>query len=91
MRRFINISISRRYLADELNSRLERGIVVFTYRTKNGHYRKAIGTKDLTLVRRMGIDVPTPQGKVYRPNAYYDLEKKGWRSYIPQNVLSIQG
>ena len=91
MRSFINISISRRYLADELNNRLAHGVAVFTYRTKDGYRRRAIGTRNLNLARRMGYDVPTPSGRVHRPNAYYDLEKRGWRSFLPQNILSIEG
>lgn len=89
MRNFFNISISRSNIVDELNSRLAHGVVLFTYRTKDGHRRRAIGTRDLNVARRMGYYIPTPQGKVHRPNAYYDLEKAGWRSFLPQNILSI--
>lgn len=91
MRSFINISIHRSNIVDELNSRLAHGVVLFTYRTKEGYRRRAIGTRDLNIARRMGYDVPTPSGRVHRPNAYYDLEKRGWRSFLPQNILSIEG
>ena len=85
----ITISISRTNIADELRRQLSKGIVVFTYRTKDGYRRKAIGTRNLDLVRRMGIYVESPKSDVHRPNCYYDLEKRGWRSYLPQNIISI--
>lgn len=75
----------------ELRGRLAKGVVCFVYRTKNGYKRKAIGTTNLNIVRRLGIDVPTPKSEVHRKNVYFDLEKRWWRSYIPNNILYIEG
>lgn len=79
--------------ADVLRERLSHGVVVFTYRTKSGCRRKAIGTRNLDLARRMGYYVPTANRRTGRrnPNCYFDLERGWWRSFRPENVISIDG
>ena len=89
----IFINISRSDIADELRRRLSKGIVCFTYRTKNGYRRRAIGTRNLDLARRLGYYVPSPNSECGRhnPNCYFDLEKGWWRAFCPQNVVNIEG
>ena len=84
---------SRYDVSDELRRRLSEGIVSFTYRTKGGYRRRAIGTRRLDLARRLGYDVPSPRSEMGRhnPNCYFDLEKGWWRSFRPENVLYIEG
>jgi hypothetical protein len=78
--------------ADELRQRLSHDIVRFTYRMRDGKVRKAVGTRNLNLLRRIGIYVPYPKRSGHHnPNCYYDLEVRGWRSYCPERIISIEG
>ena len=81
--------VGRRINATELEQRLSEGIVRFSYYTKSGIVRDAIGTRNLGLARRLGYRVPSVKGGTHRPNTYFDLEKRWWRSYCPENVISI--
>ena len=63
----------------------------FTFHKVNGEVRHAKGTRNLDLARaHTGEYIPNP---VYgeQPNSYYDVEKMGWRSYKPENLISIDG
>ena len=76
-------------LADSLHSLLAHNIIRFTFRKVDGTIRKAIGTRNLNLARQMTkADIPSPKGEE-QPNSYYDIEKMGWRSYKPNNLVSI--
>lgn len=78
-------------LEESLRSLLAHNIVSFTYRKVNGEIRHALGTRNLTIASKYtGSDIPTP---VYgeQPYSYYDVEKNGWRSYRPENLISIDG
>ena len=78
-------------LATALHTLLAHNVVSFTYRKVNGEIRKATGTRNLALVEtQTGISVPTPKGKE-QPNSYYDINVMGWRSYKPENLISIDG
>jgi hypothetical protein len=78
-------------IATALHSLLAHNIVSFTYRKVNGEIRHAIGTRNLTLAEiHTCTTIPTPQG-AEQPNSYYDVEKMGWRSYKPENLISIDG
>ena len=79
------------HIEKELKARLAKGIVRFTYYTKNGFVREAIGTRNLNLARRMGYEIPTPKSGVHKENAYFDCEKRWWRSYRRGSVVSIEG
>lgn len=79
------------YAANALHSLLAHNIVSFTFRKVNGEVRHAIGTRNLVLAEiHTGAAIPTPKGEE-QPNSYYDVEKMGWRSYKPENVISIDG
>lgn len=77
-------------ITNALLSLLNKGIVKFTYRKVDGTIRKAIGTRNLDAARSaFGIYIPTPKTGRNNPTAYYDIEKEGWRSFVAENVLSI--
>lgn len=74
-----------------LHSLLASNIVAFTFRKVNGEIRHAVGTRNLDLARNhTGEYIPNPKG-TEQPNSYYDIEVMGWRSYKPENVISIDG
>lgn len=79
------------YAANALHSLLASNIVAFTFRKVNGEIRHAVGTHNLDLARNhTGEYIPNPKG-TEQPNSYYDIEVMGWRSYKPENVISIDG
>lgn len=78
-------------LEEPLRSLLAHNIVSFTFRKVDGTIRHALGTRNLTIASNYtGSNIPAP---VYgeQPYAYYDVEKNGWRSYKPENLISIDG
>lgn len=78
-------------LEEPLRTLLAHNIVSFTFKKVNGEIRHALGTRNLSIASNYtGSDIPTP---VYeeQPNSYYDVEKDGWRSYKPENLISIDG
>lgn len=76
-------------LANQLHNLMKRNIVEFTFRKKDGTIRHARGTRNLNIASvALGYAVRIPKGEE-QPNSYYDLDKDGWRSYIPANVMSI--
>lgn len=78
-------------LAISLHTLLAHNIVRFTFRKIDGTLRKAVGTRNLNLARQMTkAEIPSPKGEE-QPNSYFDIEKMGWRSYKPNNLISIDG
>jgi hypothetical protein len=78
-------------LATTLRTLLAHNIVSFTFRKVNGEIRHAVGTRNLALASRLTqTEIPTPKGEE-QSNSYYDIEKMGWRSYKPENLISIDG
>lgn len=60
---------------------LQEGVVNFIYKKKDGSIRKAIGTlKDMNV-------------KFKKPDiiSYFDIEKKGFRSFKLDNLKEING
>ena len=80
-------------IAIDLHNLLANNIVRFTFRKLDGTIRHAVGTRNLTLVTTQcgvtDIDALTPKGKRENPNAYFDIERLGWRAYSPANIISI--
>lgn len=71
---------------------LQKSIVNFTYRKVDGSVRTAVGTRNLCLAcQALGVSIPMPKSGRNNPTAYYDLEKGAWRSFVAENVLSING
>lgn len=78
-------------IENTLRSLLAHNIVSFTFRKVNGEIRHAIGTRNLTLAEiHTGASILCPKNEE-QPNSYYDVEKIGWRSYKPENLISIDG
>lgn len=78
-------------IANALHTLLASNIVSFTFRKVNGELRHARGTRNLTLAENTtGVCIPAPKGPE-QPYSYYDVEKMGWRSYKPENLISIDG
>ena len=76
-------------IANTLHTLLAHNIVYFTYRKVNGEIRHAVGTRNLVLAENYTSQyIARPLG-VEQPNSYYDVEKMGWRSYKPENLISI--
>lgn len=76
---------------ESLRTLLAKNIVRFTYQKVDGTIRHAVGTRNLDIARaKTGEDIPAPRfGE--QPYSYYDVEKKGWRSYKPELLISIDG
>lgn len=78
-------------IATTLRTLLTYNIVSFTFRKVNGEIRHAKGTRNLTLAEsHTKTDIPKPRGEE-QPNSFYDVEVMGWRSYKPENLISIDG
>lgn len=78
-------------IANALHTLLAYNIVSFTFHKVNGEVRHARGTRNLTLAENTtGVCIPAPKGPE-QPYSYYDVEKMGWRSYKPENLISIDG
>ena len=76
-------------IANTLHTLLAHNIVYFTFRKVNGEIRHAVGTRNLDIARNhTGEYIPNPKG-AEQPNSYYDIEVMGWRSYKPENLISI--
>ena len=76
-------------IENTLRSLLRNNIVSFTFRKVNGEIRHAVGTRNLVLAEiHTNTIIPTPKGPE-QPYSYYDVEKLGWRSYKPENLISI--
>lgn len=80
-------------LIDTLQTALAKGVVRFTFTKKDGTTRHAIGTRNLAKASAYlgGATIPPVGGGNANPNAYYDLQKCAWRSFVPSNVVSIDG
>lgn len=77
-------------LVSTLRTLLKTNIVCFTYKKVNGEIRVARGTRNLSIASALGYSVPTPKNEE-QPYSYYDLDCEGWRSYRPENLISIDG
>ena len=77
-------------LVETLRSLLKTNIVCFTYKKVDGTMRVARGTRNLSVASALGYSVPTPKNGE-QPYSYYDLDCEGWRSYRPENLISIDG
>lgn len=77
-------------LVETLRTLLKTNVVCFTYKKVNGEIRVARGTRNLSIASALGYSVPTPKNEE-QPYSYYDLDCEGWRSYRPENLISIDG
>ncbi len=83
------LSVATTEVYDYLFDRLRGHIVTFTYFRKDGSVRSAVGTRNLGLAeRKVGHPIPKPTGQ-RNVLAYYDIVADAWRSFIAENVCSI--
>ena len=84
-------------LSEELRSRLEIGVVEFTYvyttttdTHRQGQVRHAVGTRNLSMSFIPFSDVPYG-GRTVKPYelTYFDLDRGAWRECITVAVLSV--
>lgn len=71
----------------KLQTALRGGVVVFTYQKQDGEVRRAEGTlsADLITYQAKGTGRPAPITVV----KYFDLERKAFRSFRAERILSI--
>ena len=83
----------------EFKSKLRAGEVRFTFKKKDGSRRPTVGTLSVALIpesveTKTDSDKDTKDAKPKRKLAegqvfFYDLEKKGFRSFIFDNLVSV--
>lgn len=71
---FTQVSIS------ELRSMLDKGVVRFTYRKKDGSMRVALGTRNTDLIPCDEEVKEVEDINAAKSTVYWDLESKGYRS-----------
>lgn len=74
---------------DNFKEALRKGSVEFSYTKKDGSVRNAKGTLNVSV---MGEEnAPSGTGQNLGPDnqvRYYDLNSKGWRSFLSENLIS---
>lgn len=69
---------------EELKSKLQEGILVFSYINKNGETRLARGTSNKDYIEsKTSYIFPEESSRVKKENliTYFDLDKNEWRSF----------
>lgn len=64
-------------------------IVHFEYEKKSGEFRSAYGTRNPDIIHKYRGD---PEGVKSNPSStfnYFDLQRKGWRSFRPETILFV--
>lgn len=72
---------------EQLKEQLHKGPVKFSYRKKDGSVRTALGTLNGGFIPEEHL--PKVEGQLPLPGIqkYYDLNSKGWRSFLIENLL----
>lgn len=77
-------------MAFELKAKMREGEVKFKYTKKNGEIREALGTLNSDVYGKenepTGTGYSVPENQI----RYYDLNSKGWRSFIIDNLISYE-
>ena len=77
-------------LLELLKNKMREGEVQFIYKKKNGEERMALGTLNKELYGKenepKGTEKPYPENVV----RYYDMNSAGWRSFIAENLVSVE-
>ena len=77
-------------MAFELKAKMREGEVKFKYTKKNGEIREALGTLNSDVYGKenepKGNGYSVPENQI----RYYDLNSKGWRSFIIDNLISYE-
>lgn len=80
--------------AEVFKKTLNKGIVHFVFKKKNGVERQSFGTTSSEILSRIdgaSIQAAPDQQRIKNPNiiSYYDLTKHAWRCFIKKNILII--
>lgn len=78
---------------ETLNELLNKGVVKFSYKKKNGEVRNAIGTKNFDYVsENFGEEMLPKGGHIYTDEVirYFDTNSEGWRSFRKENFLDYE-
>lgn len=75
----------------EIKKALNNGVVTFSYTKKDGSTRIARGTTKHTTIVAEGAQSRGGENKVASAGytSYYDLDKKGWRSFAESKLVEI--
>lgn len=76
----------------KLRDLLSKDIVNFTFVKLDGSKRKAVGTRNIDIVRAIGGNSQVPKGvRVPSPRVltFWDLQKKAWRCCRKDRIISI--
>ena len=77
-------------LIEQLKEKLHNGEAKFKYKKKNGEERDARGTLKSDIYgaenEPKGTGRPVPEDQI----RYYDLNSQGWRSFIKENLISVE-
>jgi hypothetical protein len=88
-------AIRKAAMLASLKKAMQEGIAHFTFDKANGEERPAYGTRAPDIIKRHG---GTPKGdeRTYLEQAlqpttfiYFDLGKRAWRSFRPENLVEI--
>lgn len=79
-------TIPETYIQNFKNA-LHKGAVKFKYRKKNGEIREALGTLNIDTMGSENAPKGTGYGGPDTTIRYYDLNSKGWRSFIIDNFI----
>ena len=79
-------------MINNFRKRLSEGIVEFKYTKKDGTIREAKGTTNPDIisefVEQIASDKPKREMKISESSTrYFDIETKGWRSFINENLI----
>ena len=79
-------------LAEELRTKLNAGMVSFSYEKTNGEWREAHGTRNPDGIDFLHGEAPKGTGSE-KPGtiAYWDLDVKGWRSCKEDKIIAVNG
>lgn len=79
-------------MIEELNMKLSKGPVKFTYTKKDGETRHAYGTKSPSYIANNFGEDKLPSGTGVTKTGvtpYFDLDKQAWRSLRDESLVSI--
>lgn len=77
-------------LIDELKEKLRNGEARFTYKKKNGDERTARGTLKKEIYGEANEPKGTAKSVPENQIRYFDLDSNGWRSFIAENLVSVE-
>jgi len=66
---------------------LHKGTVEFKYKKKDGSIRDAIGTLNIDIMGNENAPIGSGYNVSDTNVRYYDLNSKGWRSFVCDNLI----